>query len=133
MKGSTPMAIAAIALLSGISVACAADAGRSRADLASPAPSISRADPNDNLVLNPSEQKTAWQEISKFGINQPAPKGFTALVGDVVPGKLDVHPMPVSTANKLPILLPYEYALLDNNKLLIINPSDRKIADIITQ
>jgi hypothetical protein len=30
-------------------------------------------------------------------------------------------------------LKPYNYALLDNNKLLIINPGDKKIAQIITK
>ncbi len=49
-----------------------------------------------------------------------------------MPSDLATHPVPVSTASKVPELRPYHYALLSSNKLLIVNPSDKKIAEIIT-
>jgi hypothetical protein len=61
------------------------------------------------------------------------PSGFSAKVGAAVPSQITTHPVPVSTASKVPELRSYNYALLDNNKLLIINPGDKKIAQIITK
>jgi hypothetical protein len=43
------------------------------------------------------------------------------------------YPVPMTTSNKVSVLLRYQYALLDNNSLLIVNPYDQKIADVITR
>jgi hypothetical protein len=135
MKSSTRMAVVAAALLSGMSAAAAADNGASKSGAnASPAnASMPRTMATDTLVLSAKQQKAAWQDISTIATKEKAPADFNAAVGSVVPGKLDTHPVPVSTANKVPMLRPYQYALLDSNKLLIVNPSDKKIADVITQ
>jgi hypothetical protein len=45
---------------------------------------------------------------------------------------LMTYPVPITTASEVPTLRRYQYALLENNKLLIINPRDRKISDVIT-
>jgi hypothetical protein len=38
----------------------------------------------------------------------------------------------LTTSSKVPKLRRYQYALLANNNLLIINPEGRKVVDIIT-
>jgi hypothetical protein len=130
MKSSIRLAAVAVALLSGLSVAAAAGNGASKTGANQ---SSALTMPTDTLVLSQKQQKTAWQDISTLAAKEAAPKGFTAVVGAMVPSKLDTHPVPVSTANKVPALRPFQYALLDSNKLLIVNPNDKKIADIITQ
>jgi hypothetical protein len=87
----------------------------------------------DSLSLSASQQQTAWKDISAQATKESAPASFTAKVGAAVPSDLATHPVPVSTASTVPELRPYQYALLNNNKLLIVNPSDKKIAEIITQ
>ena len=87
----------------------------------------------DSLSLSASQQQTAWKDISAQATKESAPASFTAKVGAAVPSDLATHPVPVSTASKVPELRPYQYALLSSNKLLIVNPSDKKIAEIITQ
>jgi hypothetical protein len=131
------LAIVAVALLSGLSVAAAADSASKTGANAMSKPSSSKASPQamatDTVVLSKQQQKDAWRDIKALATKEKAPAGFTAMVGALVPSKLDTHPVPVSTANKVPVLRPYQYAMLDTNKLLIVNPSDHKIADIITQ
>jgi hypothetical protein len=135
MKSGIRLAAVAVALLSGLSIAVAAGNGASKtgANQSSANSSSAMTMPTDTLVLSQKQQKTAWKDISTLAAKEPAPKGFTAVVGAMVPSKLDTHPVPVSTANKVPSLRPFQYALLDSNKLLIVNPNDKKIADIITQ
>jgi hypothetical protein len=132
-RNTTRLAIVAVALLSGLSVAAAAGANAMSKPSSSESSSSPQAMATDTVVLSKQQQKDAWQDIKALATKQKAPAGFTATVGTVVPSKLDTHPVPVSTANKVPVLRPYQYAMLDSNKLLIVNPSDRKIADVITQ
>jgi len=140
MNNRTRLTVAAIALLSGISVAAAADMPKSHSTttgsataqdkMAKPS-SMSQA--QDKLSLTSTQRKTAWQDISKLATREKAPAGFAAKVGEAVPGSLTTHPVPVSTANKVPALRPYQYAMLSSHKLLIVNPSDKKIAEVITR
>jgi hypothetical protein len=127
---STRLALVAIALLSGISAAAAAG-NMSQPKTTGSASSMSK--PMDKLSLNAQQQKTAWQDISSQATKEKAPSGFTASVGAALPNGLSTHPVPVSTANKVPALQQYQYALLDSNKLLIVNPNDKKIAEVISQ
>jgi hypothetical protein len=39
----------------------------------------------------------------------------------------------MTTSSKVPVLRRYQYASLQNNRLLIGNPHDKKIADVITR
>jgi hypothetical protein len=131
MKNVTRLTVAAIALLSGVSLAGAAGMAKSTPTTSGSASSMSQ--PKDTLSLSASQQKTAWQDISGQAVKQPAPAAFTAKIGAAVPSDLTTHPVPVSTANKVPALRSYQYALLNSNKLLIVNPSDKKVAAIIKQ
>ena len=132
---TTRLALAAVVLMSGLSVAAAAgnDASKSGTNAMSQPSSSSQAMATDTVVLSNQQEKTAWQDIKALATKQKAPAGFTATVGAVVPNQIDTRPVPVTTANKVPVLRPYQYAMLDSNKLLIVNPKDRKVAEIITQ
>ncbi len=130
------LTVAAMALLAGVSVASAA--GMSKSSPPHPATtgsasSTSQPVAKDSLSLRASQQQIAWKDITALASKESAPGSFTAKVGAAVPSDLTTHPVPVSTASKVPELRPYQYALLSSNKLLIVNPSDKKIAKIITQ
>jgi hypothetical protein len=131
MRNATRLTLAAVALLSGVSIAAAA--GMQKSSTTGSASSMSQPMVKDTLSLTSSQQKTAWKDISGPAVKESAPASFTAKVGAAVPDDLTTHPVPVSTASKVPALRPYQYALLSSNKLLIVNPSDKKIAEIITQ
>jgi hypothetical protein len=136
MNNPTRLTLAAIALRSGISVAAAADNGMSKSTTngsGTMSKSTSQSMAKGSLSLTTEQKQTAWRDISGQAMKVKPPSGFTAKVGAAVPSQITTHPVPVSTVSKVPELKSYNYALLDNNKLLIINPGDKKIAQIITK
>ena len=116
MKKQTPLALAAALLLAGVTAASAAGMAQSTA--------------SDSLTLTNAQQKTAWQNLHTQN-KQTASSSFMAASGTAVPSTLKIEPVPSKTATAVPKLRPYDFAMV-KGKLLIVNPSDRTIADVIT-
>jgi hypothetical protein len=131
MKNSIRLTVIAVALLSGLSVAVAA--GGSSMSKQSTEKSASTSLLKDKLSLTSEQQTTAWQDISKQATKEKAPARFAAKIGAVVPSALMTYPVPMTTSSKVPVLRRYQYALLENSRLLIVNPHDKKVADVITR
>jgi hypothetical protein len=87
----------------------------------------------DSLMLSSTQQKTAWNDLSAQATKQKTPSSFVARVGEVLPADITTHSVPAAVTKQIPELKSYKYALLNNNRLLIVNPSDKKIAEVITQ
>jgi hypothetical protein len=87
--------------------------------------------PNDRLSLTSTQEHTILQSINKQNVKKEAsPSGFKAAVGQAVPTSIPLHALPSDAASQVPAVKPYEYAVLQN-QLLIVNPKDRKIVDMI--
>jgi hypothetical protein len=84
----------------------------------------------DNLSLTTAQEKLAWRDLSKQASSQRAPSNFSASVGATVPNDITLRSIPRTVAGQLPKLKPYRYALIPN-ELLIVNPSDKKVVDVI--
>lgn len=122
------IAIAAtVALTSGIGVASAAD---TPAMSKTSTPPAMQSMAKDSLSLTPSQEKTAWTDFSKQASSQTAPTNFTATIGATIPGDIALRSVPAKVAARVSSLKPYDYALLQD-KLLIVNPGDKKIVDVI--
>jgi hypothetical protein len=121
--------VAVLALASGISAATAAEQSAGHPAMSKNSASTS-AMASDNLTLTRSQQRTAWRDISPQAGNQNAPSNFTASVGATVPGDVTIQSMPAKVASRVSSLKPYDYAML-GHELLIVNPNDKKIVDVI--
>jgi hypothetical protein len=88
------------------------------------------AKPSDTLSLSSTQQKTAWKDLYMPSLNQAAPSGFSAKVGAVVPKSITTAPVTTRAADAVPALKPYRFTAVQK-KLVIVNPSDHKIADVI--
>ncbi len=123
MKSQTTLALAAAALLSGAMLA------------SSPASaalfSSSHAQAADSLTLSGAQQKTAWNDLSSAATSS-APSSFQPSTSSALPSTVKVRAIPAKTASAVPALQPYDYAKVDG-KLLIVNPHDMMIAEVITQ
>jgi len=86
---------------------------------------------SDVLSLTSAQRKTAWNDLRSEATKQKAPSGFEATVGSSVPTALKIEPVPSKTAGAIPSLRPYDFAMVQG-KLVIVNPSDKKIAEVIT-
>ena len=85
----------------------------------------------DSLSLTTAQEKLAWRDLSK-GTSQRVPSNFTASVGTAVPSDITLQPISKKVASQLPTLKPYQYARLPN-EVLIVNPADKKIVDVINR
>lgn len=86
--------------------------------------------PKDSLALTRTQKRIAFRDISKQASTETAPSGFTAKIGATVPDNLSIQPMPAHVASRVAALKPYDYALLPK-QLLIVNPSDKKVVNVI--
>jgi hypothetical protein len=124
MKARTALLLATMVLLSGASAASAGSMSQASSSTMS-------QHVRDTLSLTSTQRKTALKDLSSDAVKQNLPAGFTAAVGSVVPSTLAIEPVPSKAARDVPSLRQYDFAVVQG-KVLIVNPSDRKIADIIT-
>jgi Protein of unknown function (DUF1236) len=125
MKRQVSIALAAGLLLAGASVASAAGISKS------PSTSGMSKQPSDSISLTNAQQHAAWQDLNAQASNQTLPSGFQAMTGSTVPASIKLNPVPSKAATDVPTLRPYDFAKVQG-KLLIVNPSDKKIAEVIT-
>jgi hypothetical protein len=122
MKTPTSFALAAAVLLAGATAVSAAPLAGSK--MAPPA--------KDTLNLTSVQQKTAWNDLHAGALNQKTPAGFSANAGAVLPKSVTTAAMTRKASGDVPALKPYKFAMVQK-KLVIVNPNDHKIADVITR
>ena len=122
MHKTSHLTVAALALLASVSLAAGAGSEMSKNAMA-----------KDSLMLSSTQQKTAWNDLSAQATKQKTRSSFVARVGEALPAHITTHSVPAAVTKQIPELKSYQYALLNNNRLLIVNPSDKKIAEVITQ
>ena len=125
MKKSASVAVAAALLLSGVSAASAATSHMSKG-------AGGAATAGDTLALSATQQKQVWKDLSRHAANQTAPSGFNATVGAAIPSGISLYPLPRQAARDVPAVKPYRFAMLQD-KIVIVNPSDKKIADVVAK
>jgi len=82
------------------------------------------------LNLTSAQKQTIMQNVmSEKG--QAAPAGFQAKIGATVPQMLALHALPISVFSQVPAAKDYEFAKLQNNEILLVNPKDRQVAEIV--
>jgi sulfite exporter TauE/SafE len=132
LKAQTSIALVAALLLAGVSAASAAGMQSSSSNQAAGAATKMAPPTADTLTLTSAQQKTVWKDLYVGSHAQKTPVGFNATIGAVVPGSVTTAPMTSKAASDVPALKPYHFAMLQK-KLLIVNPGDKKIADVITR
>jgi hypothetical protein len=88
---------------------------------------------SDDFVLTGAQEDLIWQ---RMGRNTPADDGGTPCeckpsMFTSVPPSVALHVWPETVTAQIPMLQPYRYATL-GKVLLVVNPDDRKIVDIIS-
>ena len=127
MRKHISVALAAGLLVASVSAASAA--GMSQSNSTSNSTMSQKA--SDTLSLTSAQQKTVWNDLHGQATEQKAPSGFNARVGAIVPSTVKTEPVPSKAATSVPALKSFNFAMV-NGKLLIVNPSDKKIVDVIS-
>lgn len=124
MNKQSLITFAAAALIAGVSVASAAPGTIST--------NVHGLQPSDRLDLSQSQQQTAWNDLYMGSLNQKTPSGFNAVPGASMPHSVVTAPVTPKAVNDVPALKPYTFAMVQK-KLVIVNPTDHKIAAVIAE
>ncbi len=130
MKSHFLAIVAAATLTSAAGVASAADNQATSNTSMSKNPMPAQAMAKDSISLTRAQERIAWRDIGREATSQKAPQNFSASVGTTVPADISLQSVPVKVATHVSALRPYDYALL-HGKLLIVNPTDKKVVDVI--
>jgi hypothetical protein len=145
MRRSNAAAVSLLALMIGIAVVAAGSAtardkmnapAANAPSTTSPSANTTNAKPSaqtsDALALSDAQRQAAWQDLYMDSLNQSTPPGFDAVVGATVPNTIVIVPVTAQAGSDVPALKPYSFAMVQK-KLVIVNPSNRKIADVIAR
>jgi hypothetical protein len=125
MIRQTSLALATGLFMAGITAASAAPAQPANmSGNMAPAPS-------DVLNLTIKQQNTAWNDLQSRSTEQKAPSRFHGSVGAIVPSPVKLKPVPTKAATDVPSLKGYDFAMIQG-KLLIVNPTDNKVAMVMS-
>ena len=118
--------ILAVALLiGGVSSASAIDSAASKQTVG--------ATTSSSLNLTQDQKKTLWSDInSSSPMKQKTPESFNAVVGASLPSSITSNPLPGKAATDVPSAKPYNYVMMES-KLLLVDPADKKIVEVIIQ
>jgi Protein of unknown function (DUF1236) len=119
--------ITAIALFASVGIAAAGGTG------AGPRWIHPGMSASDNLILSSAQKQTISQTMFNGQAERnDAPVGFTASIGQVLPNSVTLHSLPSNVASQVPAVRSYSYATVEK-EILIVNPTNRKVIDIIRQ
>lgn len=125
------LSLATLVLIVSVGAAAAADnSAMSRHSSMSSTTSSTASMAKDSLSLTTAQEKLAWRDLGKRAVSQRAPSDFSPSVGTTVPNDITLRSIPTAVTGRLPALKPYQYARIPN-ELLIVNPSDKKVVDVI--
>jgi hypothetical protein len=85
----------------------------------------------DTIILSAAQRRVVWNDLSKQATNQNA-AGFDATTGTFVPNAVKIEPLPSKVTANNPSLRPYDFAMV-NHKLVIVDPSNKVIADVLSK
>jgi hypothetical protein len=79
-----------------------------------------------------AQQKQTIMQSVQTERGQAPPVGFLPRVGAAVPQSMPMRQLPPNVTSRVPAAKGLEYSKLDNNDILLIDPKDRRVAEIIT-
>lgn len=128
MTHASRLMSALVVVLAGIGAATAAEmsSGDQPATAASSAGSKSRP----KINLTPAQKQTILRDLATESA-EPAAAPVQATVGSRIPTSIALHPLPMAVATDVPSAKNFSYAKLRDNDIVIVDPKDRVVADII--
>lgn len=120
--------IPTIAVVSTFGTAAAAEHDSGMSKPSEPTAMHSMAKPR--LDLTSAQQRLTWKDIDRSATAQNKPPDFAPSVGARVPSDIALKPVPTRLGRHVGASRPYDYALF-KRELLIVNPTNRKVVDVI--
>jgi hypothetical protein len=93
-------------------------------------PSTEPAVPPRPLLTLTAEQEYTIREIIK-DVKVVKEKSATETVGDSVPENVKLYPLPLEIERKVPQAQSHEFFVEDDDTIILVSPSDRRIVDVL--
>lgn len=112
--GSLRSAGIALALVAGLTTVTAAETNQ----------------PPEKLALTSAQKQKIGQSLANEHA-QLAPPDFKIAVGAKLPASVSLSPVPLAVSNDIPATKNLSYARLDNKDIVLVDPKDRAVAEVI--
>lgn len=109
----------------------AAQQGSSSGASAQSTAGTSKIDDRDPIGLTSTQRQMIAWSIAALAEKQPSPQGFEPKPGTKLPEQLKAARIPAKLHEVAEPVRSYEYVMLEDQNLLLVNPQDRTIADVI--
>ena len=120
-----------LALLASVGIASA----QSPTSPTAPAPAAKSQDSmkqNGSLQLNAQQKAAIFQSVTKEKVKSPPPANMQVSIGAQVPASIELYPLPANVVSEVPAAKSYKYTVAQN-QVLIVDPTNMKIIDVIKQ
>jgi uncharacterized protein DUF1236 len=84
------------------------------------------------LNLSGAQEQIIYQSLMNEK-GEPAPADFHPSIGNKLPSSLTLHKLPSRVVDRIPSVRRYEYMKLLTDELLLVDPKDREIVDVISR
>ena len=78
-----------------------------------------------------AEQEYVIREIILKDVNVPKEKSASETIGDSVPENVKLYSLPSEIEQKVPKAKSYKFFVKDDDTIILVSPSDRRIADVL--
>ena len=85
-----------------------------------------------SLQLNAQQKAAIFQSVTKDKVKSPPPANMQVSVGGQVPASIELYPLPANVVSEVPAAKSYKYTVAQN-QVLIVDPTNMKIVDVIKQ
>jgi Protein of unknown function (DUF1236) len=85
--------------------------------------------PRPRLTLTAEQEYIIREIVSNEKVTRE--KVATETVGDSIPENVKLHPLPAEVEQKVPQTRAHEYFVEDDDTIVLVSPSDRRIADVL--
>ncbi|PSO21487.1 hypothetical protein [Bradyrhizobium sp. MOS003] len=92
---------------------------------------VSKPDERDPIGLTSTQRQMIAWSIAGIAEKQPSPQDFQPKPGAKLPDQLKSAQIPSNLHQAAEPVRSYEYVMLEDQNLLLVNPQDRTIADVI--
>lgn len=129
-------ALIALALCAPPALAAAQELAPAMPEANSGAPNPAARDANPaaapDLKLSQGQKQTIYTSISNLNRKETEPPTFRAAVGAILPPSVTLQPLPKTVVELAPVVKDYEYAMIAN-QVLLVDPHNRQIVEVITE
>ena len=120
-----------LALLASVGVASA----QSPTSPTVPAPAAKSQDSmrqGGSLQLSAQQKAAIFQSVTKERVKSPPPANMQVSVGAQIPASIELYTLPANVVSEVPAAKAYKYTVAQN-QVLIVDPTNMKIVDVIKQ